>query len=62
MEFWRLPTVMEKVGLSKSEIYRRVQDGAFPKPRRFPGTQKSFWISGEVRQWQFDILREALAA
>lgn len=56
VEFWRLPKVIEKTGLSKSEIYRRVSDNRFPKARRYPDTGKSFWLSSEVIEWQQQVL------
>ncbi len=56
VEFWRLPTVVQKVGLSRSEIYRRISDGRFPKPRRYPDSDKSFWLSSEVQAWQMEAL------
>lgn len=51
-EFWRLPVVKRRVGLSKSEIYRRVERGDFPKPRRYPGSRLVYWRSDDVAQWQ----------
>jgi predicted DNA-binding transcriptional regulator AlpA len=56
LEFWRLPTVIEKVGLSRSEIYRRVADGRFPKPRHYPDSDKTFWLSSDVLLWQLECL------
>lgn len=56
IEFWRLPVVIEKVGLSKSEIYRRISNGKFPKPRRYPDSEKTFWLSGDVITWQMQAL------
>jgi predicted DNA-binding transcriptional regulator AlpA len=55
-EFWRLETVKTKTGLSRSELYRRISIGEFPRARHYPGTNKSFWLSGEVRRWQAAIL------
>lgn len=56
IEFWRLDTVKQKTGLSKSEIYRRVAERLFPAPRKYPGTAKSLRLSTEVNQWQRDLL------
>lgn len=56
IEFWRLPTVTEKTGLSKSEIYRRIAANLFPKPRKYPGSTKTFWVSTEVQDWQRALL------
>lgn len=56
IEFWRLPTVIEKTGLSKSEIYRRIATNRFPKPRRYPDSDKTFWLSRDVIAWQLETL------
>lgn len=55
-EFWRLPVVKKHVGLSRSEIYRRVQDGRFPPPRRYPGSRLIYWPSTEIVQWQQQVM------
>ena len=46
----RLPQVMARTGLSRSEIYRRVQWGDFPPPVKL-GERASAWLSSEVDQW-----------
>lgn len=51
-EFWRLPIVERKSGLSRSEIYRRVGLGRFPQPRSYKHSNKSFWLASEIRNWQ----------
>ena len=56
VEFWRLPKVIEKTGLSKSEIYRRVSDNRFPRSRRYPDSDMAFWLSSEVVEWQQQVL------
>jgi predicted DNA-binding transcriptional regulator AlpA len=53
-EFWRLPAVIERVGLSKSEIYRRMRDGSFPANKRYRRGSGVFWLASEVRGWQRD--------
>lgn len=59
LEFWRLPMVVQKTGLSKSELYRRIEAGTFPRAKRYPGSKVTFWPSTAVRAWQQEILREA---
>jgi prophage regulatory protein len=56
MEFWRLDTVIQKTGLSKSEIYRRMGEGTFPKSRKYPNSEKTFWLSSDVEAWQHKVL------
>ncbi|WP_308043776.1 helix-turn-helix transcriptional regulator [Burkholderia cepacia] len=38
------------VGLSKSEIYRRVQAGTFPKPIPL-GTRAVGWLESDIQSW-----------
>jgi len=58
IEFWPMKVVVQKVGLSKTEIYRRAAEGTFPKSRDYrDGGIRKFWLSTEVRAWQDAILR-----
>lgn len=61
IEFWRLPKVIQVVGLSRSEIYRQMGRGDFPKSRQYPGTNKSFWLAAEIHQWQMMLLSHVKA-
>ncbi len=45
----RLPEVLKRVGLSKSTVYARVRQGAFPKQVHM-GTL-SAWVETEVEAW-----------
>lgn len=57
IEFWKLAVVMKKSGLSKTEIYRRMEDGRFPKARNYGGEgARKFWVSTEVIAWQQSLL------
>lgn len=47
---WRLPTVLERTGLSESEILRREQEGSFPSKRRI-GERAVAWLASEVVTW-----------
>lgn len=62
IEFWRLATVVEKAGLSKSEVYRRMRD-VDPEVNPFPPSHAykngrggrgaaRFWVSADVERWQ----------
>ncbi len=53
----RLPTVKARTGLSRSEIYRRVQAGTFPAPIKL-GERASAWDSREVARWIADRIAE----
>lgn len=62
LEFWPLSTVVQKVGLSKSEIYRREAAGTFPRRRAYRGDgSRKFWVSTEVRAWQVGQIDDAFA-
>jgi hypothetical protein len=60
LEFWKLNTVQEVSGLSKSEIYRRMREpgkNPFPPNHAYHGTGDTeraakFWASCDVRAWQ----------
>src|SRR3546814_17314266 len=59
----RLPQVMARVGLSRSEIYRRIAAGDFPQPVKL-GERASAWNADEVERWIADHIatRDAKAA
>lgn len=46
----RMPDVRRVVGLSRTEIYRRMKDGRFPKPVPL-GTSAIAWSSAELQAW-----------
>lgn len=46
----RLPDVRRIVGLSRSEIYRRIALNQFPKPVAI-GESARAWVSEEVAAW-----------
>lgn len=47
---WRLPTVIERTGLSSAEIDRKERDGSFPERRRI-GDRAVAWLASEVVGW-----------
>jgi prophage regulatory protein len=53
----RLPAVVRRSGLSRSEIYRRVAAGTFPRPVKL-GERASAWANTEVTQWLNDRIAE----
>jgi predicted DNA-binding transcriptional regulator AlpA len=59
VEFWPLDTVLRKVGLSRSEIYRRQRDGSFPASRNYRHSSRRYWLSSDVRRWQAEELAGA---
>lgn len=46
----RLPEVRARCGLSRSEIYRRIAAGDFPRPIKL-GERASAWAEHEVTAW-----------
>lgn len=61
--FLRLPDVMATTGLSKSEVYRRIEceENPLPKPYRYKnGGPRAgvFWRSDELEDWQMREISE----
>ena len=50
IKFLRLPSVSEKVGLSRSQIYKLIQQGEFPEPIKL-GPKISVWIEEKLEAW-----------
>jgi prophage regulatory protein len=56
----RLPTVLDRTGLSRSTVYLRVTEGKFPRPVSL-GARAVGWIETEVEEWiayQIEASRE----
>jgi prophage regulatory protein len=58
VRFLRLPEVRSRVGLSRSQIYRLIQDGSFPAPLKI-GSQVSVWPDGDIVRWQSEAMEKA---
>lgn len=59
----RLPDVKASTGLSRSTIYLRVAQGAFPKPVSLGGRAVG-WLEAEIQEWlqrRIDASRKAKA-
>ncbi len=54
-KFLRLKDVRKITNLSRSSIYRFVQDGTFPRPVKL-GQRSSAWVESEINQWADDRL------
>ncbi|WEX09641.1 AlpA family transcriptional regulator [Chelativorans sp. AA-79] len=50
-----LKQVMERIPLSKTEIYRRIRDGRFPRPVRI-GSHRIAFAEAEIEEWFADRL------
>lgn len=58
----RFKQVAALVGLGKSSIYRKVQEGTFPKPIKLGSARASGWISTEIYEWIDDQVRRSRKA
>lgn len=58
VKFLRLPDVRDRVGLSRSQIYRMIQAGTFPSPLKL-SPQVSVWSDHEIDNWQREALTQA---
>ncbi|MGO9665394.1 MAG: helix-turn-helix transcriptional regulator [Polyangia bacterium] len=47
---WRLPTVVARVGLSKSTIYKMIDEGRFPA-QVLVGIRAVGWRTADVENW-----------
>ena len=48
--FIRLPEVRQRVGMSKSQIYKLIAQDQFPKPVKV-SRRISCWVGAEIEQW-----------
>lgn len=46
----RLPTVKQKVGLSRSSIYLKISQGLFPEPIVL-GIRAVGWLESDIEEW-----------
>ncbi len=46
----RKPVVLDRVGFSKSELYRRIKSGKFPAPIKL-GARAVAWRESDVDAW-----------
>lgn len=54
-DFLRLPSVIEQTGLARSSIYRRINDGDFPRPVRL--SQRAIgWSRHSIETWKLSRL------
>ena len=58
-QFIRLPQVKEITSLSKSSIYRLMEDGDFPKQVSL-GSRSVVWVKSQVEDWCIQKVTSAL--
>jgi len=49
-KFLRLPSLIEKIGGSRSWIYQEISEGRFPRPVKI-GKRSSAWVESEIDEW-----------
>ncbi|WP_210448043.1 AlpA family transcriptional regulator [Vibrio crassostreae] len=57
MRFLKLKEVMQKTALSRSAIYRKMDEGSFPKSVSL-GDRAVAWVDTEVEDWMEACLGE----
>lgn len=57
----RLPEVMKRTALSRSQIYELMDRGEFPRSVKITGARSVAWAEAEISQWIANLLggREA---
>ena len=65
--FIRLPEVLSRTGYGRTTIYRKMEDGSFPRSIKLGGppvdpeafdSRAVAWIENEVEQWIESIIEE----
>jgi prophage regulatory protein len=54
----RLPEIMHATGLSRSSIYKHIDEGTFPKQISL-GARAVGWVDSEIAGWIADKIRES---
>lgn len=49
-KFIKLRDILRRIPVSRSQIYKRIADGTFPKPLHMGG-RSAFWLESEVDAW-----------
>ena len=49
----REPEVLERVGISRSTLYRWIKSGDFPEPVQLgpPGSRAKGWFEEDIEEW-----------
>lgn len=58
IELLRRPDVEKKTGLSRSTIYKRIDEGTFPKPIPLGGRLVA-WLEADIQDWIQLRIKEA---
>lgn len=58
----RLPEVMKRTALSRSQIYELMDRGEFPRSVKITGARSVAWAEAEIAGWIANLLAEREAA
>lgn len=50
-KLYRLPELIENIGLKRSSIYQLMAEGRFPKPLKISARAVA-WRAGDIAKWQ----------
>lgn len=53
-QFLRLPAVLDRVGLKRATIYKRIKAGTFPEPVQL-GPRAVAWDEEKIAEWQASL-------
>ena len=56
ISFLRLPQVKQRIGLSRSSVYAKIQCGEFPAPINLGGRAVA-WLESEIDGWIRDRVK-----
>lgn len=59
--FLRLKSVIEITGISKTEIYRRLQRDSFPRPNKL-SPRVVIWRESEIKMWMIQQFEPDIAS
>jgi len=62
MNILRMKQLTEKIGLAKATIYRKIQNGAFPKPFVIGDGRAAGWLESDIDAWITQQIQPAIAS
>ena len=57
----RLPEVITRIGLSRSTIYFRINEGTFPAPIKLGGGRAVGFLESEIDEWLIQQINRSRA-
>lgn len=56
--FLRLPEVIKRTGLSRSTIYKAINENRFPKAIKL-GPKSVAWVDSDIQDWQDGKIKQS---